>query len=78
MVSHALRVYNRADEITTAESGPEALSLGTEMESESIFFFTELRNVFCGEQQDLISHILDDEQAHLLKLIAMTKKVAFQ
>lgn len=76
LVSHALRVYNRAEEITTTESGPEALSLGTELESESIFFFTELRSIFLGEQQDLISHILDDEKAHLLKLIAMTKKIA--
>jgi rubrerythrin len=78
LVSHALRVYNLADEISAIESGPEALSLGTELESESIFFFTELRDIFRGEQQDLIAHILDDEKTHLLKLIAMTKKVSPQ
>lgn len=78
LVSHALRVYNRADEISAIERGPEALSLGTELESESIFFFTGLWDMFRGEQQDLIAHILEDEKTHLLKLIAMTKKVASQ
>jgi rubrerythrin len=77
LVSHAMRVYSRAEEIAVTENGPEALSLGTELESESIFFFTELRDMFRGEQKDLISHILDDERSHLLKLIAMIKKVEF-
>jgi rubrerythrin len=72
-----MRVYSRAEEIAVTENGPEALSLGTELESESIFFFTELRDMFRGEQKDLISHILDDERSHLLKLIAMIKKVEF-
>lgn len=78
LMSHAMRVYSRAEEITVTETGPEALSLGTELESESIFFFAELRDMFLGEQKDLISHILDDEKSHLLKLISMTKKVEFQ
>jgi rubrerythrin len=77
LVSHAMRVFNRAEEATTIDDGLEALGIGTELETESIFFFTELQNLFLGEQQDLITLILDDEKSHLLKLIAMTKKAMF-
>lgn len=77
MVSHAMRVFNRAEEVTTIEDGLEALGIGTELETESIFFFTELKDLFLGEQQDLVTLILDDEKSHLLKLIAMTKKATF-
>jgi rubrerythrin len=75
LVSHAMRVFNRAGEVNTAEDGPTALSIGTELETESIFFFDELRELFFGEQHDLIDHILNDEKSHLMRLIAMTKKV---
>lgn len=77
LVSHAMRVFNRAEEVTTIEDGLEALGIGTELEIESISFFTELQDLFLGEQQDLITLILDDEKSHLLKLIALTKKATF-
>ncbi|MGB7053915.1 MAG: ferritin family protein [bacterium] len=77
LVSHAMRVFNRAEEVTTIEDGLEALGIGTELEIESISFFTELQALFLGEQQDLITLILDDEKSHLLKLIAITKKATF-
>jgi rubrerythrin len=75
LVSHAMRVFSRAEEITALETGAVALSIGTELETESIFFFAELRDLFLGEQHDLIARILEDEKSHLLKLIAMTKNV---
>ena len=74
LVSHAMRIFSRAGEVSTVEDGVSALSIGTELETESMFFFSELRNLFLGEQHDLINRILNDEKAHLLKLIAMTKK----
>lgn len=74
LVSHAMRIFSRAEEITAVENGAEALGIGKELETESIFFFTELGDMFLGEQHDLIARILEDERAHLLKLIAMTKK----
>lgn len=77
LVSHAMRVFNRAEEVTTIEDGLEALGIGTELETESIFFFTELKDLFLGEQQDLITLIWNDEKSHLLKLIEMTKKATF-
>ncbi len=74
LVSHAMRVFSRAGEIGAIGDGPSALSLGTELETESMFFFSELRGLFLGEQHDLLTRILNDERSHLLKLIAMTKK----
>jgi rubrerythrin len=75
LVSHAMRVFCHAEEITAVEGSAEALSIGTELETESIFFFTELRDLFLGEQHDLIARILEDEKSHLLKLIAVIKNV---
>jgi rubrerythrin len=77
LVSHAMRVFSRAEEMTRTDDALEALSIGMELEMESIFYFTELHEMFQGEQQDLIAHILKNEKSHLLRLIAMTKKTEF-
>ena len=74
LVSHAMRIFNRAEEMTRIDDALEALSIGTESEIESILFFTGLRDLFFGEQHDLILRILHDEESHLRKLIAMTKR----
>ena len=74
LVSHAMRIFNRAEEMTKTDDPLEALSIGTESEIESILFFTGLRDLFFGEHHDLITRILYDDESHLLKLIAMTKK----
>lgn len=77
LVSHAMRVFSRAEEMTLTDDALEALSIGLELETESIFYFTELHDMFQGEQQDLIAHILKNQKSHLLKLIAMTRKTEF-
>jgi len=74
LVSHAMRIFNRAEEMTKIDDALDALCIGTESEIESILFFTALSDLFFGEQHDLIAHILHDEESHLLKLIAITKK----
>jgi len=74
LVSHAMRIFNRAEEMTRTDDALGALSIGTESEVESILFFTGLRDLFFGEQHDLVARILHDEKFHLLRLIAMTKK----
>lgn len=77
LVSHAMRVFSRAEEMTLTNDAMQALSIGMELEMESISYFAELHGMFQGEQQDLIAHILKNEKSHLLRLIAMTKKTEF-
>jgi rubrerythrin len=74
MVVHAMRVFNRLPEVTTTDHLTDALGIGIELETESIFYFTELGEMFLGEQNDLITRIRDDEKSHLLKLVALMKR----
>jgi rubrerythrin len=74
LVVHAMRVFNRLQEATTTNDLIDALAIGIELETESIFYFTELGEMFLGEQNDLIARIRDDEKSHLLKLVALMKR----
>jgi rubrerythrin len=75
LVTHAMRVFNRAEEMTNTVDPLAATGIGSELEIESILFFTALCGLFLGEQHDLIARILSDEKSHLMKLIAMSKGV---
>lgn len=77
LVTHAMRIFNRAEEMTDTVDALGASGIGLEMETESVLFFTALCELFLGEQRDVIARILNDEKLHLLKLIAMTKKADF-
>jgi rubrerythrin len=77
LVSHAMRAFNKAEELTTTEDAVEALGIGVELEVESIFYVTELIEVLGEECKDILVSILNDEESHLSKLIAMIKKSQF-
>jgi rubrerythrin len=74
LVAYAMRVFSKAEELTRANNAREALTIGMEMEIESTFYFARLRGMFRGDEQDLIARILNGDNAHLLRLIAMLKK----
>lgn len=74
LVAYAMRVFSRAEELARTDGAREALTIGMEMEIESTFFFAKLRGMFKGEEQDSIARILNNENGHLLRLIAMLKK----
>ena len=74
LVVHAMRVFHRLQEATTTTDFIDALGIGIELETESVFYFTELGEMFLGEQSDLITRICDDEKSHLLKLVAIMKE----
>ena len=74
LVSHAMRAFNKAVELSTTDDALEALSIGTELEIESIFYITELSGVLGEECRDVFVSILNEEKSHLSKLIAMMKK----
>lgn len=74
LVAYAMRAFSKAEELTRIDNAREALTIGMELEIESTFYFARLRGMFRGEEQDLIARILNSENAHLLRLIAMLKK----
>ena len=51
-----------------------AISLGIQVELESIVYYTEIRELFQGEQKKLIQKIIDEEKLHLLELKAVKAK----
>ena len=77
LVTHAMRIFNRAEEMSDTVDALGASGIGVEMETESVLFFAVLSDFFLGEQHDLIARILSDEGSHLLKSISMTKKTDF-
>jgi rubrerythrin len=77
LVLHAMRAFGKAEELTTTDDALEALSIGIELEIESIFYFTELSGVFGEECKDIFISILNEEKSHLSKLIEMMKKAEF-
>jgi rubrerythrin len=74
LVSYAMRAFNKAEELTETDDALEALSIGIELEIESIFYITEMSKVFGEECKDIFTSILNEEESHLSKLIAMMKK----
>jgi rubrerythrin len=72
-----MRAFNKAEELTTTEDAVEALGIGVELEVESIFYITELIEVLGEECKHILVSILNDEESHLSKLIAMIKKSQF-
>jgi rubrerythrin len=76
LVLHAMRAFNKAEELTTTDDALEALSIGIELEIESIFYITELSGVLGQECRDIFMSLLNEERSHLSKLIAMMKKSA--
>ena len=77
LVTHAMRAFNKAEELTTTEDALDALSIGVELEVESIFYITELIEVLGEECKDILTSILNDEKSHLSNLIAIIKKSEF-
>lgn len=51
-----------------------AISLGIQVELESIVYYTEIRDMFQDEQKELIQKIIDEEKLHLLELKAVKAK----
>lgn len=77
LVSHAMRAFSKAAELTTTDDALDALSIGVELEVESIFYITELTEILGEECRDILVSISNDEKSHLSKLIAMIKKSQF-
>jgi rubrerythrin len=61
--------------VQEARDDTEAVELGMRMESETILFFTEIRDLVRREDREVVDRILGEERDHLRRLSRLRKEL---